>query len=119
MKALALVALLLALSGGTAYADYDATDGGGAAMPQILVTSYNLLGTTASGTQVGPGVAACPPDMRFGTRLHLSGKVELDVRCEDRYGYWLSRRVDVWTRYYREAIAITGIYSYSFEEGQS
>ncbi len=111
-----IAALLLALGlesqCPTAMASDMTADDGGAAMPQIFVTSYNLLGTTASGTQVGPGVAACPPDMRFGTRLHLSGKVELDVRCEDRYGYWLSRRVDVWTRYYREAIALTGIYSY-------
>lgn len=90
--------------------DMDATDGGGAAMPTILVTGYSLPGRTASGEAVGVGVAACPPWMAFGTLVHLSGKVELDVHCADRYAYWLSPRIDVWTRYSREAYGLTGMY---------
>ncbi len=118
MNVLALVALLLALSGGTAYADFDATDGGGAAMPTILVTGYTLPGRTASGAPVGPGVAACPSWASFGTRLHLSGKLELDVVCLDRYADWLRpERVDVWVMYSREAYGITGIYSWWVIDG--
>lgn len=80
------------------------------------VTAYTLSGKTASGTIARPGSAACPPWYAFGKRLHLSGKFELDVTCEDHYAYWLSPRIDVWTRYYREAIAITGTYDVTVSE---
>ncbi len=113
--ALALVALLLLP--GTALADYSKDDGMAWDAPTIYVTGYALPGRTASGAPVGPGVAACPRWMEFGTRLQLSGKVELAVTCLDRYAGWLTDRVDVWVRFSREAFAITGMYRYSVLAG--
>lgn len=76
----------------------------------MFVTAYNLIGFTSSGVYTHVGSAACPPDLPFFTRIHLSGKIEVDAVCEDSYAPWLSRRVDVWMPSYRMAIATTGWY---------
>ena len=72
----------------------------------IFCTGYVEVGPTASGVISGPGVAACPPDVRMGTRLVIEGVGE--VQCLDRYASWLSPRVDVWVPTVPEAYHLTG-----------
>lgn len=57
--------------------------------------------TTANGYKLKASdafkVAACPPDMPFGTRLHIEGIGELT--CVDRGGAIKDKRIDVWAGY--------------------
>lgn len=82
-----LLAAVLLLSDGDRYGD---------------VTAYSLCCTTASGTHVRPGVAACPPDIAFGTSI-LIDQVGTVV-CEDRGGAIGGDNIDLWVPTYQEAI---------------
>jgi len=57
--------------------------------------------TTANGYKLKPEdafkVAACPPDMPFGTMLYIMGIGE--VKCVDRGGAIKDKRIDVWAGY--------------------
>lgn len=65
------------------------------------VTSYNSEPdqtddtpfTTASGTTVHEGTAACPYEFPFGTRIQVEGK---DYICEDRMSDRFPDRFDIW-----------------------
>jgi 3D (Asp-Asp-Asp) domain-containing protein len=80
----------------------------------MFVTGYTCqpyCGATASGEPVGPGAAACPPDVDFGTQLMIED-VGI-VTCLDRYAPSLSRRVDVWMPTVEACYAITGWHNVS------
>lgn len=70
----------------------------------ISVTGYVLPGTTADGSPVGRGVAACPSVFPFGTVLDVE-RVGL-VTCHDRTrdDLWV---VDCWVPTVQEAYALT------------
>lgn len=72
----------------------------------MLVTGYILPGSTADGTPVGPGVAACPAWMPFGTALNVDGFGS--VVCHDRYADGQGDLIDVWVPTLAEAYAVTG-----------
>lgn len=55
---------------------------------------------TASGTRTRIGVAACPPQYAFGTRVQIGGKEYL---CEDRMADKFADRFDVWRPTKKEA----------------
>jgi len=69
----------------------------------LTITHYNDRGTTYSGTQTRPGVAACSWGFEIGERLRLpSGTV---VTCEDRGQLGAGRAwVDVWVPTRAEAL---------------
>jgi 3D (Asp-Asp-Asp) domain-containing protein len=75
----------------------------------LLVTGFTEVGPTASGVMSGPGVAACPPDIRFGTQLAIEDVGV--VTCLDSYAPYLSRRIDVWQPTVADCYAITGLHS--------
>ncbi|WP_413541957.1 3D domain-containing protein [Brevibacillus sp. WF146] len=74
------------------------------------VTAYSVSddftpahGITASGERVREGVtAACPPELPFGTRVHIEGVGERV--CQDRGGAIKGRRVDVYIADRSEAL---------------
>lgn len=47
----------------------------------------------ASGKEVYDGAVACPPELKFGTKVAIKGKVYV---CEDRMAKKFSQRFDVW-----------------------
>jgi 3D (Asp-Asp-Asp) domain-containing protein len=62
-----------------------------------------LYGVTASGKKVQEGVTvACPPSMKFGTKLYIEG-VGYRV-CEDRGGAIKEGRLDVYMNSLKEAL---------------
>lgn len=62
-----------------------------------------LYGVTASGKKVQEGVTvACPPSMKFGTKLHIES-VGYRV-CEDRGGAIKEGRLDVYMNSLKEAL---------------
>lgn len=64
---------------------------------------HPAYGITASGTRVREGVtAACPPEMPFGTRVHIEGVGERV--CQDRGGAIKGRRLDVYIADRSEAL---------------
>lgn len=75
----------------------------------IWTTGYSCppyCGLTASGVPVGPGVAACPSWMPFGTVLRVEGIGT--VTCWDRGPDWL----DLWFPTLAECYRITGLHAY-------
>ncbi|WP_412767176.1 3D domain-containing protein [Brevibacillus agri] len=74
------------------------------------VTAYSVgddftptHGITASGARVREGVtAACPPELPFGTRVHIEGVGERV--CLDRGGAIKGRRLDVYMTDRSEAL---------------
>jgi len=56
---------------------------------------------TASGTEVRYGIAACPRDIPFGTKIKIDGKTYI---CEDRLNKKYDDRFDIWFPSRREAL---------------
>lgn len=75
-----------------------------------LVTAYIERGTAADGTPTGPGVAACPWWLAFGTRVAIQSLGAFT--CHDRYRFGLSDRFDCWMPTLAEAYAVTGYYEW-------
>ncbi|MGE7271383.1 3D domain-containing protein [Brevibacillus panacihumi] len=64
---------------------------------------HPAFGITASGARVREGVtAACPPELPFGTRVHIEGVGERV--CTDRGGAIKGRRLDVYIADRSEAL---------------
>lgn len=64
---------------------------------------HPAYGITASGARVREGVtAACPPELPFGTRVHIEGVGERV--CLDRGGAIKGRRLDVYIADRSEAL---------------
>lgn len=79
----------------------------------IQVTGYSTPSdwTTADRTPLGPGIAACPAWMRFGTVLEIDG-VGL-VTCHDRTP-GNPQLIDVWFDRVADCFAVTGIRTYTY-----
>jgi len=77
---------------------------------RFIVTAYSLgdghtptHGITASGERVREGhTAACPPELPFGTRVHIEGLGERV--CVDRGGAIEGNRLDVYMTRYEDAV---------------
>ena len=72
---------------------------------RMPVTAYSLPGITASGAPVGPGVAACPRWLAFGTQVQIEGVGV--VTCADRYPASSGDHFDVWVATPAEVRTVT------------
>jgi 3D (Asp-Asp-Asp) domain-containing protein len=72
----------------------------------MLCTGYVEAGVTADGTPTGPGTAACPPSLPFGTVLEVEDVGR--VVCHDTYAPYLSDRLDIFVPSVADAYALTG-----------
>jgi 3D (Asp-Asp-Asp) domain-containing protein len=77
---------------------------------QVWVTGYDLAGTTATGTQTGPGVCAVDPYViPLGTHLTIAGVGQCTAL--DTGPDIAGARVDVWVPDYQTAANLTGWYT--------
>jgi len=80
---------------------------------RVWVTGYDLVGTTATGGQSGPGVCAVDPYfIPFGTRITIAGVGTCTAL--DTGPAVAGAHIDVWVPDYQTAINLTGWYTASW-----
>jgi len=80
---------------------------------RVWVTGYDLVGTSATGTQTGPGVCAVDPSViPLGTHITIAGVGS--CIAEDTGSMVWGAHIDVWVPDYQTAVSLTGWYTASW-----